>query len=1124
VRYKARYFACTSPILSRPQSFNGSTHHRKTDSFSFSWTPNVSTNLQVRTVLVIDTIFLLTVSTTDIDSLIATSQESLSLLHRSHPEYIVHVHVLGITRDLRYMRLHQKEDLDKSILHYTEAIFLPPIRARSFPNFIKILSLLAMALLKRAKEYKQPEGIGYSIKYFRYLRRFPLDAFDVPREAYTTKPLIQALGIRVRLGTGNGTRDIKEMVALCHELLASNKSAVVLNAAFGYLREAADVEFHRGIPSQVLDEVIECLQDAVEVCPPGSHVVLFSLGCTLFNRFIKTHSDEDYEEAAVVLERVLEPGGCPDSVRDVPLAFSTALTFFRSIFLQDPEYSQAAISRLRAEIISPSPEIGEQLRLLLASSLAMQTGLRGREYNLAENLEEANSYTSQAIDLSSSPGFKSGELIGSELGAIFGNHSAAEIQQQIGSVENLLSITPPGTQDHQDYLHRVERLYLSKFYQTNDISDIEESIKYSRLSLGATHANSPWRFLRFRFLHHLLLIAFEKTRKISYLDESITVGYNILNSKTAQQVHFAVTESLVSSLLTRKQLLGGIEDHHEAIRLISVTINEQYASDPDLFRLSCQWAILARNIGHPTTLAAYKTAMSLIQKSLSFAPTVSIQHTRLVRLGETGQKMPLDYASYQIDFYQFEQAVETLEQGRALLWSEMRSLRTPMVQPIEEDEDSLLAKRFAEINQELEALTISVTPSGRPETEGGVAQSRDGTDPFGRLVVKHRKLVKERDALVSKIQGRSGLEGFLRAPTFTTLRSAASHGPVIIINHCRWRSDILIVFHHSLPCSIPTTNDFFARANKLRDELVVARKRGLDSTEYQDALCSVLKGLYELVGEPVIKRLHLLGVPEQSRIWWCPTSVFCSLPLHAMGPIPSTGPGKPQYFSDLYIPSYTPSLSALIDSRKASPQTLKKPSLLLVAQPDDSLPGVTGEIEVILERAIKARVAVTGLVSSRATPSTVLEGLRGSHLAHFACHGALEAGKPFEASFKLHGASRLTLLEIVQSRLPDAEFAFLSCCHAAEITAESISDEALHLTAAMQYCGFRSVVGTMWEMVDTDGRDLAKNFYKSLFSRKDSSVPYYERSAEALRDATQKLRGKRGITLERWVNFVHYGA
>jgi hypothetical protein len=431
-------------------------------------------------------------------------------------------------------------------------------------------------------------------------------------------------------------------------------------------------------------------------------------------------------------------------------------------------------------------------------------------------------------------------------------------------------------------------------------------------------------------------------------------------------------------------------------------------------------------------------------------------------------------------------------------------------------EDSPLAKRLGEINEELEVVTKLVTPSGRPEIEDGVAQ--DGSDPFGRLVIKRKKLMEERDVLTSQIQSQPGMEGFLRAPSFTTLRSAASRGPIILINHCEWRSDIVIIFHTSLPCSIPTTDDFFDRANGLRDELVEARKRGLDSVEYQDALCSVLKGLYELVGDPVIKRLRVLGVPEQSRIWWCPTSVFCSLPLHAMGPIPFSN----RYFSDLYIPSYTPSLSALIESRNTSQQVPGKPSLLLVALPDDDLPGVKGEIKVIGK--LEKWVTVTVLVSSEATPSSVTNCLRGSQLAHFACHGELETGKPFEASFKLHGGSRLTLLEIVRSRLPDAEFAFLSCCHAAEITEESVADEGLHLTAAMQYCGFRSVVGTMWAMADTDGTDLAKNFYKSLFSSQDSSLPYYERSAGALRDAVQMLRCRRGITLERWVNFVHYGA
>ena len=66
----------------------------------------------------------------------------------------------------------------------------------------------------------------------------------------------------------------------------------------------------------------------------------------------------------------------------------------------------------------------------------------------------------------------------------------------------------------------------------------------------------------------------------------------------------------------------------------------------------------------------------------------------------------------------------------------------------------------------------------------------------------------------------------------------------------------------------------------------------------------------------------------------------------------------------------------------------------------------------------------------------------------------------------------------------------------------------------------------MWAKADTDGADLSKHFYKSIFSKSkgQKGEPYCERSAKALQAAVKKLRRKRGITLERWVNFVHYGA
>ncbi|KAI9441239.1 hypothetical protein H4582DRAFT_2205741 [Lactarius indigo] len=115
-------------------------------------------------------------------------------------------------------------------------------------------------------------------------------------------------------------------------------------------------------------------------------------------------------------------------------------------------------------------------------------------------------------------------------------------------------------------------------------------------------------------------------------------------------------------------------------------------------------------------------------------------------------------------------------------------------------------------------------------------------------------------------------------------------------------------------------------------------------------------------------------------------------------------------------------------------------------------------------------ISVAGLISDGATRATVIHGFQKHRLAHFACHGNPEPGKPFEAPFELHGGDRLTLLDIVRSRLAIAAvFAFISACHAAEHTDLEHSDEALHLTAAMQYCGFRSAVGTPWAMADTDG-------------------------------------------------------
>jgi CHAT domain-containing protein len=157
-----------------------------------------------------------------------------------------------------------------------------------------------------------------------------------------------------------------------------------------------------------------------------------------------------------------------------------------------------------------------------------------------------------------------------------------------------------------------------------------------------------------------------------------------------------------------------------------------------------------------------------------------------------------------------------------------------------------------------------------------------------------------------------------------------------------------------------------------------------------------------------------------------PDISFCSLQLHAMGPIRSDV-GRLQYFLNLYIPSYVPSLSTLFESRKPGAQKIGKPSILLVAQPGEKMPEALREMKEV--QAVDTQV--TTLFSATAIPTKVLVHLREHRFAHIVWHGILEPGKPFESLFKLHRGERLLLLDIVRTQLPDAEFAFLSACHTA---------------------------------------------------------------------------------------------
>ena len=682
---------------------------------------------------------------------------------------------------------------------------------------------------------------------------------------------------------------------------------------------------------------------------------------------------------------------------------------------------------------------------------------------------------------------------------------------------------PIGHPHRLDTLHALAQNYTTKSERTSATADLEEEIHYRSLAIAASPPDHYVRRmsligLGYAFQRRFFLDDHDE-QDIRYIDQSIRYCRDALELCPPGQVSRSEPlRCLAFSLFIRSHPFG--EAHlEESMSLFQSALDEEYTHPHERFVIASQWAHCARMRRHPLTALAYERAISLMQTSLTVGPTLEMRHWYLRSIwGRDSADITFEYASYHIEMGSPERAVETLEQGRALLWSGMRGLRTPVDQ-LEASGHVVLAERFVEVSNQLENIATSAQPS--PEANSDDAHGSGELDAYGQMTKNVRRLERERGEIIDQIRHLSGFEDFLKAVPFQTLRVAAAYGPVILINHSDIRCDILIVLKDSAPVLIPTAEDFYTRPIALKQSLLETRsKYSLDSVRHQDALRDVLQELYELVGRPVIEELHNLGIPEQTRVWWCPTSVFCSLPLHAAGPVESED-GTKRYFSDIYISSYTPTLSALIEARKGIVNTLEeRPSLLIIGQPDLTLPGVRGEIKVIQSLAPEA----SSLIGARATRASVMKHLSEHCMGHFACHGTLNPERPFDAAFLFSGEERLMLLDIIRSRLATAELAFLSVCHAAEWTDANAPDEALHLTAAMQYCGFRSVVGTLWAMADIDGRDISAHFYTHMFAEGRLGVRIGDRSAVGLRDAVQRLRRKKGVTLERWVNFVHYGA
>jgi hypothetical protein len=245
------------------------------------------------------------------------------------------------------MLSNQREDLDKSIIYLTESILLP---SRSWQvhgtKVLQTLSFLALALVKRSRVNKLPEDAIHAATYLRILRDQPHQAFGIPRPKVTGM-LIDALAFQVELKSGNVMANLAEMADLCRELLTLDTPndhttmpfALFLVALLSNLKVMPPEVWD---PDQPVDQFIEYLRAAREHQLMQDEARL-ALACCLYVRYSRTSMNDDYEEAASMLDEVITSGSAEDSFVAPAQQLVTMLATLRSSSHQTPEYSEEKI-------------------------------------------------------------------------------------------------------------------------------------------------------------------------------------------------------------------------------------------------------------------------------------------------------------------------------------------------------------------------------------------------------------------------------------------------------------------------------------------------------------------------------------------------------------------------------------------------------------------------------------------------------------------------------------------------------------------------------------------------------------------------------------------------------------
>ncbi|QRV94425.1 CHAT domain protein [Ceratobasidium sp. AG-Ba] len=817
-----------------------------------------------------------------------------------------------------------------------------------------------------------------------------------------------------------------------------------------------------------IDQAISFEAQAVDLTPsshPDKPGRLSNLGNSWLCRFEHLGHLEDLDHAIEYQAQAvaLTPDSHPDKPAHLTNLGNSWLRQFEH-FGDTRDIDRAIEAQTQAVALTPDNHPNKVGRL---SNLGNSWLCRFERLGKLEDLERAVDCQTQAVDLT--PNYhpeKSGRLnnLGNSKLYRFGRiGELADLLQAIKCHDRAVALTPNDHPDKPGYLSNIGNSWLCQFERNKELADLGHAVESHSQAVCLTPDYHPNKSNRLFHLGNAWLYHFEYLGQAPALEQAINAfgaGATTFAFRPSIQIQCAQKWAEISVLLER------------------------------------------------SPFEAYQLAFSMLPRLVWIGHTVEQRFIIMTMVGDLVSQA----AAWAISAQYYDLALEWLEQGRSIVWGQTLGLRTSL------QDLSLCDFKLA---QQLQYTATTLDSVGY--TPYIHAKTPASTSDFVSQVNYRHSLALRWEELLARARVLPGCSDFMLPSKSTSLKQAATDGPIVIINTYLAQCDALIVLpqqkdliHVPLPeVSQKKLDELCTPAFQFMSQKGSRSARWSTQIEVLNPL-PALAFLWSGVVEPVLDSLSYtekLNSDALPHITWCATGTMSFFPLHAAGLYNKISKNA----SDFVVSSYTPTLKALILHQEPS---LPQMGLLAVGQ--EATPGLAPLPRTIEELQIFRKypeMRCSQLEGVTATVSAALAGMEHHSWVHLACHASQSKSNPSHSAFHLHDGP-LTLEEISKRQFKNKGLAYLSGCQTA-FGDHELPDEAVHLAAGMLMAGYPSVIATAWSIMDEDAPFVAESVYSELL--KDGKMDH-TRSARALHKAVGKLRERVGDqAVWRWAPFVHIG-